>query len=193
MEGRETDEGGGLMSKGKDDGIDWSNHWTAENPPDREDFTDPSVFDYANEYLPKPPFSVLELGSGPGFWSGCWRALGATYSGVDANPDAVRIGRMKHPTQTYYLMPAEDIEFVGMFDVVFTHTFLQHTNEGTKRQIVPRVHRVLKKEGIFLVQENTANGNTPTTYDKDGWVRLIEPYGFTCLLAQDERFVFRRV
>jgi chemotaxis methyl-accepting protein methylase len=92
-------------------------------------------------------------------------------------------------------MQAQELSTVQDYDMIFTHTCLQHTNENSKRIILPRIRQALKPTGILVLEENANDGNTETTYTREGWRKLIEPFGFQFIVySNDSRngFVFRR-
>ena len=190
-----------------DDDISWDHHWLIEQK-DAADFGSQKaeqVFDYAMPFIFKSHGlalsytpRVLEIGCGIAKWSPLWRQLGFIYDGLDGSPSAVRISRERYPDfgSTFFLGLAQDMKFENVYDVIFTHAFLQHTSLDHKRQIFARLHRALKPFGILVLQEKCQNGNTETTFTRQGWIDFISFYGFRCLATTDDTkngFVFVRV
>jgi len=177
-----------------DDDINWDVHWTEHR--DDEDFRDPNAFDYFTDLLPGG-FSVLELGCGTCKWYPAFKLAGASrYVGVDFSPVAIEIAREKFPELELYLMRAEEIEFEEEFDLTFTHTFLQHTKIRAKERLMPKIWRALKPGGLLVIQEK-CDVDTPTTFERENWVRFISRFGFTFLRStkpEDPRngFVFAK-
>lgn len=191
------------MSEGSfvgDDNIDWGFHWRVEQKGEN-DFggQDPSkVFGYALSYLPKKPFRVLELGCGIAKWSPLWTALGAIYAGLDGSKDALEEARRRYPNLTFFLENAHNLVYFANFcgtmdfppqDIIFSHAFIQHTNIDTKRKIFSALgyyRTILGDKGILVLQENTQDGNTKTTFTLQGWIDFIEPFGFKCVCTPSE-------
>lgn len=178
-----------------DNGIDWDKHWQ-EHSSD-SDFHDVKAFDYFRNLLPEN-FDVLDLGCGSCKWYPAFKKAGARrYVGVDFSPVAVSLAKKKFHDVEVYLMKAEDINFHEEFDLVFTHTFLQHTKLKTKRKLIPRIWKALKPSGIFVIQEK-CDVKTETTFTREGWIDFIVPYGFIYITSTPESdprngFVFKKV
>jgi SAM-dependent methyltransferase len=171
-----------------DDGIDFDKHWTVEQKgaPDFSGQDPRAIFDYALPFLPDRPFRLLEIGCGIGKWSPPWEELGATYEGIDASSPGIEEARRRYPNRRFYQGLVQEMGFEGGFDVVFSHAFLQHTHADTKRQIFPRLHRALTESGVMVLQENCNNGDTETTFFREGWIRFIEPFGFKYVAGTDD-------
>lgn len=166
-----------------DDNINWDRHWI-EHKND-SDFYDVNAFDYFIDLLPSK-FKVLELGCGSCKWYPAFKLAGCgEYVGVDFSSVAVQLCRNKFPELEVYLMRAEEMNFINRFDLVFTHTFLQHTNVETKRKLFPRIRRALKAGGILVIQEK-CDVDTPTTFTRKNWIQFVEPYGFKYIRGTPE-------
>ena len=179
-----------------DDGIDFDHHWRDE-VPDAPDHTDNSIFGYLLEFLPSAPFMLLDLGCGAGRWSPAWLKLGAVYEGIDASPEGIKAAKERHPDLSFYQMRAQEMDFTEQFDVVFCHTFLQHTSLESKQRIFPRVYGALKPGGLFIFEEKN-DGEGATYFTEEGWIRFTEPFGFKLLRStgantRQNGFVFRKV
>jgi len=163
-----------------DDNINWNEDWTRHESD--SDFTDIKAYDYFIDLLPEN-FAVLDLGCGSCKFYPQFKLAGAgRYVGVDFSSVAIRIARKKFPNLEVYLMRAEEIDFNSEFDLVFTNTFLQHTNIETKKKLFPKIHKALKPSGILVIQEK-CDVDTPTTFTRENWIRFIEPFGFKFLRA----------
>ncbi len=178
------------------DNIDWDKHW--EEHKSDPNFTDPKAFDYFIDLLPKN-FRVLELGCGIGKWAEAFLRAGASeYVGVDFSAIAIEEARRRYAGKPckFLLMRAEEMDFDNEFDLVFTHTFLQHTTIITKRRLLPKIWKALRPSGLLVIQEK-CDVFTPTTFTRDGWVRFITAFGFEFLRMTPEGdprngFVFRK-
>ena len=181
-----------------DDSINWCYHWRVEQKNSRDIDDDPKkVFDYFIDLLPEPPFRVLDLGCGIGKWNLLWRKLGAIYEGLDASPSAIEIAKKRHPDLKFFLMRAEEMDFENKYDVIFTHTVLQHIKHNNKKKIIPRVWKALKNDGLFIIQEK-CDTETETTFTRKGWIEFIESFGFKYMRGtsnDDPRngFVFKKI
>lgn len=181
-----------------DDNIDFDHHWRDEQAG-TPDFKGTEAFDYFKEFLPSVPFAVLDLGCGFGRWVPIWQDVGAVYVGIDASPEAIKAAKERHPDDDdteFYLLRAQDLDAQRIFDVVFCHAFLQHTNLESKRRIFPRVHDALKPRGLFIYQEKN-DGEGATFFTEEGWIRFTELFGFKLLKStgantRENGFVFRK-
>jgi len=166
-----------------DDNIDWDRHWI-EHKNDA-DFTDVKAFDYFLNLLPEN-FEVLDIGCGTCKWYPAFKTAGCRkYVGLDFSEVAIKIAREKFPDLKTLLMKAEEMDFNSEFDLVFTHTFLQHTNIETKRKLFPRIYKALKRNGLLVIQEK-CDVDTLTTFTKENWVKFIEQFGFKFLRGTPE-------
>ena len=168
-----------------------------------------SIAELARDLKLEPGFRVLELGCGPGAWASFWKSLGGIYDGVDASIEAVAEatrraygtamlrtpeGFVRRPTATgaIFWTRAEDFDAEpGLYDIVFSNTFLQHTSLETKRKLVPKIHVWLKPGGWFLLREKW-DVETPTTLTQEGWKSLLEPAGFELVARSETNLVFRK-
>jgi SAM-dependent methyltransferase len=177
-----------------DDLISWTVHWRDQQPPDRQDFNDPHAFDYVKPYLLEK-FKVLEVGCGAGFWCTNWELIGGEYYGIDANREAIALARKRHPRNVFWRMPVQSMSFDQLFDVVFSHTVLQHTNLETKRFALGGIWEALKKGGLFVLEENCEVDSQTTMLPKK-WEELVLRYRFKLVLddhnRDNTRMVFRR-
>jgi len=184
-----------------EDNIDWDEHWQSHK--DDQDFRDPKAFDYFQDLLPKN-FTVIELGCGMGKWYPIFENLGCSfYLGIDASEKAIEIASSKEYKNAMFLrsraelLTYKNIMFLNHFDLAFTHTFLQHTKNDTKRAIIRIIQWFLKPSGLLVIQEKN-DVDTETTLTKENWVKLIEQFGFKYIRSTAEGdprngMVFKRV
>jgi len=183
-------------SKYGDMGVDWdADAIRASRVP--YPYTDGRAFQYFKD-LVKPHDRVLEVGCQIASWIWAWRDIEPTirYEGLDWSEVAIRIARERYPDVKFYVMDAREMDFHEEFDIVFTHTFYQHTNLETKRIVVPRVYEALKRGGYHIIQENTSYESAGTWF-RDGWIKFFESYGFKVIRTHDiggggTGFVFRK-
>lgn len=176
------------------DGINWDEEARRAIREDVLYYEDVSTFDYFSDLL-KPGMRVLDLGCNISKWNRLFRKLGLIYEGLDGSPTAIKVAKERFPENTYYLTNAKEMSFHERFDVVFTHTVLQHMDIETKKKVIPKVRDALKDEGLFIIEEKC--DDTKTTFIREKWISFIESYGFTYLsgtLPGDPRngFIFKK-
>lgn len=177
-------------------GVDWdADALRASKAP--YPYTSGSFFEYFKDLI-HPQDRVLEVGCQIGSWYPAWRDIVPTirYEGVDWSKVAIDIATERWPAAKFYNMDAREMKFEDEFDVVFTHTFLQHTSEDLKKIVMPLMYKALKKGGLLIIQENTSYISGGTWF-REGWVKFITDLGFTLVLAHDiggggTGFVFRK-
>lgn len=160
-------------------------------------YTSGVSFNYFKDLI-KPGFRVLEVGCQIASWYPAWRDIEPTvqYEGVDFSPVAIKIARERYPQCRFYLMNAKDMAFKEEFDVVFTHTFMQHTSVALKEKVLPLIWNALKNGGLLIIQENTSYVSGGT-WLRQGWIDFITSYGFKLEREHDiggggTGFVFRK-
>lgn len=160
-----------------DDNINWNDDARRATREDTPSYDDLSTFDYFSHLL-KPGMRVLDLGCNISKWNNLFRKLGLVYEGLDASPTAIKIAKQRFPENIYYLQKAEEMDFIEIYDLIFTHTVLQHMNIDTKKKVIPKILRALKKNGLFIIEEK-CDVRTETTFTRGGWIDFIESYGFS--------------
>jgi SAM-dependent methyltransferase len=101
-----------------------------------------------------PETSVLEIGSGVGYWTEFLRSKGVTrYTGNDIAPVSVERLGARYPDFTFLLGDAGDIALPrAAFDVAFMIDVTQHiTDDGAFGRAMRNVWGALKPGGVFLV------------------------------------------
>lgn len=179
-----------------DMGVDWDKDaLRASKAP--YPYTTGDFFEYFKEFV-RLYDRVLEVGCQIASWYPAWRELEPTirYEGLDFSPIAIKIAKERYPECKFYLMNAKDMDFSEEFDIVFTHTFFQHTNIDTKRTVAPKIWKSLKKDGLLIIQENTST-ESGGCFLKNGWIQFFSGYGFKLLKAYDiggggTGFVFKK-
>ncbi len=114
------------------------------------------------------------------------------YAPFNLDPEHLTIG----PPAVFHHGDAREMSFEDEFDIVFTHTFYQHTSVETKRLVVPRVWEALKPGGLHIIQENTSY-ESPGTWYGQGWIKFFLRHGFSLVRTHDiggggTGFVFRK-
>lgn len=178
-----------------DDDINWDEDARRAASEDVPTYEDISTFDYFSHLL-KPGMRVLDLGCNISKWNKLFKNLGLIYDGLDASPTAIKIAKERFPENTYYLKKAQKMMFTNKYDVVFTHTVLQHMHLKTKKRVMPKVYRALKRDGYFIIEEK-CDVKTKTTFTRQGWIDFICGYGFEYLGSTEpgdprNGFIFRK-
>lgn len=180
-------------------GIDWDKEAERCAAVVKEGYPDCSIFGYFKEFI-KPDMSVLEVGCNIANWYPTWRSLEPSikYTGIDFSETGLRIARERYPVASFVFSNAKEMIFDQQFDVVFTHTMLQHVSIETKKILAPRIWGALKPDGFLIIQENTATVSDGTWPNREGWINFFEGYGFKLIKAHDiggggTGFVFQKV
>ena len=113
------------------------------------------------------PLSVLDIGSGTGYYVDRWRRLGADVTGVDLADVAVQRLASSHPDSRFLRADiGEPLEgelgtLVGTFDVVSAFDVLFHiTDDSAYAQALDNVGRLLRPKGLFLWSDDFVHGAT---------------------------------
>src|SRR5256885_1748782 len=110
--------------------------------------------------------SVLDVGSGTGFWLEVWRSLGVrALTGVDLTEVAVRKLREKYPDVQVMQQDISDPKALpgktGQFDVISVIDVLYHiTKDRDYRQAISNIAALLKPNGYFIFSENLVHCKT---------------------------------
>lgn len=143
-----------------------------------------SYFEYMNGHIPEAP-RVLEVGCNIGGWANAWKEFRPTmrYVGIDFSEIAINIAKERYredvpdPQCQFLYVNAKEMKFEDEFDVVFTHTVLQHMCYKTKEIVAPKMFRALKMGGNLVIQENIAV-HSETTFRSWGWISFFTEFGF---------------
>jgi ubiquinone/menaquinone biosynthesis C-methylase UbiE len=191
-----------------DMGVDW-NADAQRAAKARYPYTSGQAFLYFKDLI-KPHTKVLEVGCQIASWIWAWWQTEPTvkYEGLDWSEIALKIANERygpnglnlncgnHTPAKFYHMDARDMNFTEAYDIIFTHTFFQHTNIETKDIVVPKMHQALKKNGLLIMQENTSYDSLGT-WLKPGWIKYFTERGFDLVREQELNgggtgFVFRK-
>jgi len=110
--------------------------------------------------------SVLDVGSGTGFWLEVWKSLGIrALTGVDLTEVAVQKLREKYPDVQVMQQDISDSKALpgktGQFDVISAIDVLYHiTSDRNYRQAISNIAALLKPNGYFVFSENLVHYKT---------------------------------
>lgn len=107
---------------------------------------------------------------------------GYKYTGIDQSEYAINIAKQYHPDSNFVNSFLWDMKFKYKFDIAFINAVLQHNTLSEKQNI----HTILKKNGILMIAESTINIETKTQLTYEGWIQLIESFGFKFLESWHE-------
>jgi len=175
-----------------DDNIDWDKdakrasqaHWP---------YTSYHSLLYLDDVVPQR-FIMLDLGCQIGSWYTGWKELrpNCEYHGVDFSHFAIAIARDRYPDATFYHKDVTRLNFIEMFDVIFTHAVLQHMNQRSHLLLIPRIHAALRPYGLLIIEENIESA-----FSTDYWIKLFSNKGFKLIKTSPQTggmaFVFRKV
>lgn len=174
-------------------GIDWDYEAERSVKGCPAGFTDVKFFDYFKDLVKEKgdDLVVLEMGCNVGAWYPTWRILasdlhiGITYIGIDFSLRAIELARERYKNVSFLYMNARDMAFNSEIDIIFTHTMLQHVSLGTKNVLAPKMWKALKKDGLLIIQENTATISAGTWPNPKGWIDFFEAHKFKHIMTHD--------
>ncbi|GAA1722765.1 class I SAM-dependent methyltransferase [Microbacterium paludicola] len=95
---------------------------------------------------------ILDLGCGPGQWTGFLHGIGADVSGIDLTPEFVELARSRHPELEFEVGDARRLHHPdGSAAGVLAWYSLIHLAPDELPQALAEIHRVLRPGGALLV------------------------------------------
>lgn len=149
-----------------------------------------------------PKGKLLDIGCNIGRWVNILRELGLVYYGIDQSEDAIKIAKKYHPNELFSRTFLWNIHFENEFNLIFCNNVLQHNTLEEKKRILPLLNRALKHDGtgLLFINESTVYNNTITQLTYDGWIKLIQSYGFNFIeswqkndIELDEAYLFKAI
>ena len=104
---------------------------------------------------------ILDLGVGGGRTVPLLRSLSDDYTAIDYTPELVTACRRKHPDARILHGDARDLSCFPseMFKlVVFSFNGIDAVNPADRQKVLREVHRVLRRDGIFLFSAHNKRG-----------------------------------
>ena len=156
---------------------------------------------------------ILECGCGGGrilmLWNECSKKYGWQFvlEGVDHSPKAIEIAKERLPMTRFSIIGIEELLVKDKYDVIFTHTALQHNSSWKQDLILPQIHKAIKDSGLFwMINEKTFSTwedgklKSPFYCDDRGstgtaawWIRKIAPFRFELLDYDKSSYTWRKI
>ncbi len=109
--------------------------------------------------------SVLDIGSGTGFYIEQWKRNGAqSVAGADLTTVAVERLRQNHPAEDFFQLDISSRALPnvgGPFDIISSFDVLFHIVDDRRyEQAIRNVHALLRPGGVFVFSDNFIHGDT---------------------------------
>lgn len=132
-----------------------------------------------------PPFSILDLGCGPGRDLYFFRSLGHDVTGLDGSKKFVAMARAHSGCevlhQDFLAMDLPD----GRFDGVFANASLFHVPSRELPRVLVEIRGALKSRGVLFAsnprgnnEEGLSGGRYGCFFDLDTWRTILRAAGF---------------
>lgn len=102
---------------------------------------------------------VLDLGCGPGASAAAMKSAGLTVDATDASGEMVRAANKLFDIGAR-VATFQDIDSVAEYDGIWANFSLLHATEEEFVDILPRLHRALKPNGLLFLGMKTGEGIT---------------------------------
>lgn len=145
--------------------------------------------DYLSPLL-RPGTTVLEYGCGIGRMVDRISKAGVITEGVDISPEVINHARVRYPQYTFYVNDGYSLSDLpsNKYDGAFSVNCMQHISVHDVRQsIFEEIYRVLKDDGIFVVQFGfgAGGGNKCAYYSNSTNVTSTNGYADVEILVLD--------
>jgi ubiquinone/menaquinone biosynthesis C-methylase UbiE len=135
--------------------------------------------------------AVLDLGCGRGRWSKEYAQRGATVTGADISPEAIRCLADEMPRHCFIAGDITALRFSDQqFDVVNSVTVLQHMPEWKQQITVDLLSRWVKPGGYVVLLENILAFDAPHVFphSPDEWIEMVEATGLRCVYRRGSNY-----
>jgi len=112
-----------------------------------------------------PGASVLELGCGAGGDTAEMLARGFEVRATDGSPEMAGVAS-KHLGRTVETLLFHDLDEVGAYDGVWANACLLHVPRTELADVLARIWRALKAEGVFYASYKEGDGDGRDTLDR---------------------------
>jgi len=174
-----------MMSKKKENGIDYLDVTYAENDKPRTDFPFNLAKHIVEKFNLKKNNKILDVGCGRCEVLTAFGQLGLDISGIDAS-ERIRNFAPKDISKLEILdFSKENFPFNDNdFDVIFTKSVIEHVHDPT--HFMKEILRILKPGGIFISLTPEWASQIKTFYDDPTHVHPYQPKGLKDLLILSE-------
>ena len=123
-----------------------------------------------------PGASILELGCGAGGDTAEMLARGFEVRATDGSPEMAGVAS-KHLGRTVETLLFHDLDEVGAYDAVWANACLLHVPRTELADVLARIWRALKAEGVFYASYKEGDGDGRDTlnryynYPSSDWLR----------------------
>jgi len=173
----------------------------------------PSLLGYYTDFFIKynlpTTLNLMEIGCGGGRnltpLSGKYH-----FVGIDHAQGAIDVCKARMPDDEFHCISAEHLPFDNRrFDLIFSHTALQHNSGWKLHQVIPSIRAALKSGGLLWLQNELTINNTYFDYHGQAlpmvpfmtdlrsshgtaawWIGLICDCGFQLLEYHNSEYVF---
>lgn len=133
----------------------------------------------------EPPFTILDLGCGPGRDLAAFAARGHVAVGLDGSPRFVQMARADSGCEVW-LQDFLALELpAGRFDGIFANASLFHVPCAELARVLGELHAALKPGGALFCsnprgdnEEGWRNGRYGVWHDLESWRRWVTQAGF---------------
>ncbi len=133
----------------------------------------------------EPPYSILDLGCGPGRDLGHFRSLGHDAVGLDGSQQFVAMARAYSGCEVLH----QDLLAMRLplrrFDGVFANASLFHVPSRELPTVLQELHKTLKPRGVLFAsnprgnnEEGFSDGRYACFFDLDTWRNYVTAAGF---------------
>ena len=178
-----------------DNGIDWDYHAEKQAihfpPPEARERVDPLF------KIKHPGGLALDAGCSIARWKNVIERLGYTYVGVDQSLVALKIAKRLHPDAMLVRCYIQWLPFKSeVFSAVFSVAMLQHQSHETKRVMLKEFKRVLKNDGLFIMNEATYDDKPDDwtdgrAFNHKTWMAFVSQNGFTPISYENPYYFFK--
>ena len=133
---------------------------------------------------------VLDLGCGPGASAAAMKRVGLSVDATDASAEMVRAANELFNIDAR-VATFQDIDSVATYDGIWVNFSLLHATEKEFIDILPRLHRALKPEGLLFLGMKTGEGNKRdrlgrryTYYTEDQLTELLSAASFETITSE---------
>jgi len=133
-----------------------------------------------------PRSQTLDLACGTG------RFLEFADFGIDASEKMLEIAKQKFPQLSLYQEDATTMHFnSNTFSAIISLHFLMHLNENTTKEVLNECNRILKKNGVLIIDFPSKYRKQLFCQKTEGW-RCANDFKINELLAINQNFKLKK-